>query len=242
MEPQPSTPKSLRRTALPYLTKIAHGSASFIGTFLLIHLTAPVLANLGGSSLSSQVMLLGREYYQTSFGEKYLVLLPLVAHCTTSIAKRLLSPQPIRPWSTLLSVTGYAAFGIFLPIHFITHRVNPSDPSSPIYSVGPAELDYEFVKVGLQTWPWRSWMLYAGLVGCVALHASEGMNLIWNTWLRGSLGKPSVSQKTRRIGAGAAAGLVLSGLLVVSLEPLMTFMSLASRYQESFSKTWIYRL
>ena len=37
------------------LTKAAHVSAPFISTFLLIHLTAPVMANVGGSELSSKV-------------------------------------------------------------------------------------------------------------------------------------------------------------------------------------------
>lgn len=56
-EPTPgiSTP-SLRRRLSPYLTKIAHGSAPFISTFVLIHLTSPALATIGGSSLASQVM------------------------------------------------------------------------------------------------------------------------------------------------------------------------------------------
>lgn len=38
------------------MTVIAQGSAPFISTFLLIHLTAPVAATLGGSSLASQIM------------------------------------------------------------------------------------------------------------------------------------------------------------------------------------------
>ena len=56
----PSHEKSfLRRLTVatqPALTRIAHASAPFITVFVLIHLTAPVMANLGGSSLSSQVM------------------------------------------------------------------------------------------------------------------------------------------------------------------------------------------
>jgi hypothetical protein len=47
---------SFRASALPYLTKATHISAPFITTFLLIHLTAPALANVGGSTLSSQTM------------------------------------------------------------------------------------------------------------------------------------------------------------------------------------------
>jgi hypothetical protein len=47
---------SVRQTALPYLTNISHVSAPFITTFLLVHLTPPVLANFGGSSLASQTL------------------------------------------------------------------------------------------------------------------------------------------------------------------------------------------
>ena len=51
-----SKTSSFRQNLLSYLTKLSHGSTPFITTFLLIHLTAPALANLGGSSLSSQTM------------------------------------------------------------------------------------------------------------------------------------------------------------------------------------------
>ena len=50
----------IRKMALPFFTKTAHISAPFITTFLLIHLSAPALANLGGSSLSSQTMVSSR--------------------------------------------------------------------------------------------------------------------------------------------------------------------------------------
>lgn len=52
----PAASSAPRTTVTGILTKLAHGSAPFISTFLLIHLSAPALANLGGSSLSSQVM------------------------------------------------------------------------------------------------------------------------------------------------------------------------------------------
>lgn len=53
--PLPSS-RTWRHTAQSALTRLSHGSAPFITTFVLIHLTAPVMANLGGTSLSSQVM------------------------------------------------------------------------------------------------------------------------------------------------------------------------------------------
>src|SRR6266404_197093 len=45
-----------RTQASSVLTALAHGSAPFITTFLLVHLAAPAAANLGGSALSSQTM------------------------------------------------------------------------------------------------------------------------------------------------------------------------------------------
>ncbi|EGN96308.1 hypothetical protein SERLA73DRAFT_112545 [Serpula lacrymans var. lacrymans S7.3] len=245
MASNPSNDPNGQPKAVTYLTRIAHGSAPFITTFLLIHLSAPMVANIGGSSLSSQVMLLGREYYQTSFGEKYLVLVPLGIHVASGIAKRILSPPQRKPRSLLsiLSVTAYAALSVFVPIHFFTHRISPSDPAAPILAVGPAELDYEYVKFALHTWPWRSWGLYAGLVGCVSLHAAEGMGVIFNTWFRG--GKKSwciPKTNTRRLVAACVTLPVLSGLFVFSREPLMTLSSFAGRFEAAFTQSWIYRL
>ena len=50
------TPTHWLAPAPKILTTIAQGTAPFISTFLLIHLSAPVAATLGGSSLASQVM------------------------------------------------------------------------------------------------------------------------------------------------------------------------------------------
>ncbi|THG94390.1 hypothetical protein EW026_g7074 [Hermanssonia centrifuga] len=130
---------------------------------------------------------------------------------------------------------------LFLPVHYITHRVNPASPESPIYSVGPAELDFEFVKLGLQQWPGRSWFLYAGLVACVAWHAAEGMQIIWNTWLRGSLGGWKSSLKSRSITAIAVVVPVLSGLFAIWREPLMTLASSATRFEAAFQKSVLFR-
>ncbi|KAI0927882.1 hypothetical protein AcV7_009395 [Taiwanofungus camphoratus] len=230
----------LRRFVYPTLTKLSHGTAPFITTFVLIHLSAPVLANLGGSSLASQVMILGREYYQTSFGEKVLLLAPLITHPLASIAKRYLSPRPARRLTSALSLTGYAAL-LSIPIHFLIHRYNPSDPSPPIYAVGPAELDYEYVKFALHEWPWRSWLGYIALTACVARHAAEGMNVIWNTYMRPVFGKLKGSATIRAIAAPLVVLPVATGLLVISREPLMAFASQAARFRAALSKSPIYQ-
>jgi len=222
----------MRRTTLSYLTIASHGSSAFITTFLLIHLSAPVLANLGGASMSSKVMLLGREYYQTSFGEKFLLLTPLILHAWSGIGKRLLSSPPTkspRPLSSLLTLTGYGAL-VFLPIHFFTHRLYPTDSSM---------LDFEFVKLGLHKWPWRSCFLYGGLVGSVFLHAAEGINIIGRTWVGGVW---KTNKRTRRITAAIAAAPVFTGLYFIFREPLMAFPSLARKFEAAFTRSFIYRL
>ncbi|KAJ7645381.1 hypothetical protein B0H17DRAFT_959548 [Mycena rosella] len=243
MSPDPQK-RSLRQRALPILTKLIHGSAPFITTFLLIHLTAPMLANLGGSSLASQTMLLGREYYQTDFGEKYLLLGPLAVHSLSGVAKRVFSPAkaPPRPWTSLLALTGYANMIFFLPVHFMSHRALPMNPAAPIHGLGPAELDFEFVKYGLATWPWRSWLLYGGLVAGVVLHAVDGERLLFNTYFGESMGRIKVAARKRllAIGLSLLAVPVLSGIFVMSKEPLMIFSSTAERFHASFAQSPLY--
>ena len=243
------------------LTALTHGSAPFITTFLLIHLAAPVAANLGGSELSSQTMvrfflprsepnahllyssthvqLLGREYYQTTFGERYLLFGPLFIHSSSAIIKRIFSPSISRPLTSAISVTGYATAFCFLPVHFITHRLAPADPASPISSLSPSELDYEYVKAALSGWSRRSIVLYSVLVLGVALHAADGIGIIWSTWTPG-LRLPG--RRARRALAGAAVVPVLTGLAFLAREPLYAFVSMAARYRAALTQSLVYRL
>lgn len=167
------------------------------------------------------------------------MLAPLIVHPVASIIKRLLSPKGRpRPMSSILSSTGYMTLFAFLPVHYLTHRVFPSLPSPPIYSIGPAELDYDFVKTGLQAWPWRSWALYLGLVGCVSLHSVEGMNIIWTTWFKRGLFK----KHQRKLVAFLSAVPVLSGVWFISREYNWSMASSVERYIAAYSKALVYRL
>jgi len=195
----------------------------------------------------NDLQLLGREYYQGSLSEPLLVLAPLTVHALSGILKRLLSPpnRPPRRISHLLSLTGYASFFIFLPIHFLTHRQYPTLESSPIYSVGPSELDYEFVKTGLQTWPIRSWFLYGGLILSTTVHFVDGMTIIWNTWLKKDANaswKRNTCPTRMVLGIGAIALPTLLGLYALAKEPMMTFASMANRYRAVFMSSFIYRI
>jgi len=187
----------------------------------------------------------GREYYQTVFGERYLVFTPLLVHTTSAFLKRIFSsPRPPRPFSSALSTTGYAAALLLLPIHVLTHRLAPADPAPPISSLSPSELDYEYVKAALQGWPVRSVALYGALVLGIALHAADGLAVLWSTWAPKS--KPRLlrppARRARRALAGAAVLPVLTGLVIVAREPLFAFASAMERYGAALGHSFVYRL
>ncbi|GJE87989.1 hypothetical protein PsYK624_040720 [Phanerochaete sordida] len=236
------SPSSPRRTLADVLTKLVHGSAPFISTFLLIHLTAPALASLGGSSLSSQVMILGREYYQTSFGNTYLLLTPLCVHTLSGLAKRLFAPHTARKLRSTFALAGYTSMLVLLPIHYALHHDHPADPAPPVLALAPAELDFEYVKYALHTWPWRSALLYAGLAAAVAWHAVEGEQILWNTYLRGRFGAWRATVRSRAFIAAAVVLPVLAGLFALWKEPSYAFMSFIPRYEAAFRQSWVYRL
>ncbi|KAJ3891318.1 hypothetical protein GG344DRAFT_47633 [Lentinula edodes] len=244
-----SSPRSLsfRHKLLPLITLSSHVSAPFITTFLLIHLSAPALANVGGSSLSSQVMLLGREYYQTSLAEPYLVLGPLAVHALSGVIRRALIIIRGALPTTTLSFTAYTVL-LLLPIHLGIHRILPQTTTPPVLSLGPSELDYSFVQYGLQRWPARTWAMYAVLVGAAITHAVEGSRvLMGNFGLESSVKKPSsncvvpMNPKVRRkILAAALALPVLSGLYVLYKERLYLFADMGRRLEGVYRLSWIY--
>lgn len=134
----------------------------------------------------------------------------------------------------------------------MTHRVDPTSVTAPISSVGPAELDYEFVKLGLQKWPIRSWFLYTGLVSSVVLHMVDGTTLVWNAWIKdtfiGRLGRNTPGDPRRKRNVKFAKYLVgvvlpvLGGLYAISNEPSMIFSSMSKRFEAVFKESWIYNL
>jgi len=187
--------------------------------------------------------LLGREYYQTATTEPVLVYAPLLVHASSAFLKRLFAPRAPRPLTGALAVTGYAVLLFLLPVHVATHRLFPADVAPPIAALSPAELDYEFVKAGLATWPMRSWALYATLVLGVALHAAEGVHVMWSVWAPGAEGRwKALRRRTRRVLAGVSVLPVLSGLYVLSREPLLAFVSMAERYRAAFVHSIVYRI
>jgi succinate dehydrogenase/fumarate reductase cytochrome b subunit len=185
--------------------------------------------------------LLGREYYQTTFGERYLLFGPLFIHSSSAIIKRIFCPRISRPLTSAISVTGYTIAFCILPVHILTHRLAPADPAPPISSLSPSELDYEYVKAALSVWPRRSIVLYSALVLGVALHAADGIGIIWSTWSALGL-RPPPGRRTRFALAGTAVAPVLMGLVVLAREPLYAFVSMAARYRAALIQCIVYRL
>ena len=140
--------------------------------------------------------------------------------------------------TSVLSSTGYLTLFLFLPVHYLTHRLYPTISVAPIHSFGPAELDYEFVKTGLQTWSLRSWLLYIGLVGCVALHAVEGINIIMAT----QNGKAVVPKSRRKLVSFLAGVPALAGLFFISRETVWALTSSTESYVAAFSRSMAYRI
>lgn len=169
------------------------------------------------------------------------MLAPLVLHPVSTIAKRLLSPKSARKLTSIISLTGYLIIPL-LASHFLIHRYFPADPMPPIAAVGPSELDYEFVKVALRERPWMSWLGYAGLTLAVAWHAIEGERVIWNLRLRELFGRWTLGAYARAAVAITAALPVLTGVFIMSREPVVAFVGLASRYQAALSKVFNMRV
>lgn len=140
--------------------------------------------------------------------------------------------------TSVLSSTGYLTLFLFLPVHYFTHRVYPALSTAPIHSFGPAELDYEFVKTGLRTWPSRSWLLYIGLVGCVALHSVEGISIIATALC----GKVVVPKKWRKLVSLVAGVPALTGLYFISREPGYALASSVESYVAALSRSVVYRI
>ena len=220
----------------------------------MIHLSAPLAANIGGSNLSSQVMvrggsislrrrtdetqLLGREYYQGKKSEGLLVLGPLALHIVTSLIKRAIHPTRSIKNPSLATKMAYPLL-LLVPIHIATHKIIPSDPSPPILALSPSELNFEFVKAGLQGWKLVSWVSYMGLVTFGLMHATEGWAIVWRTWT----GRPTPMKMStaRKLALGLAAG-VIAGLGFIFMEEPMAGRLLMSRINAVFSKAPVYSL
>ncbi|KAG8929486.1 hypothetical protein FRC01_004259 [Tulasnella sp. 417] len=183
-------------------------------------------------------MLLGREFYQGALSEPLFVLGPLGIHVTASAVKRLLigfpSPPSLITWATIPIL-------MTLPIHFATHRLYPSIPDPPINALSPSELDYEYVKFGLQTWPWRNTLLYLVLVAGTATHAVEGLRVMIRVW-QPNAALPKEWGWKRWSTVAAVVGFTVAGILTLKGETLIMTSRAASRISSAWEQSLVYRL
>lgn len=197
--------------------------------------------------------LLGREYYQTRLTEPLFVFAPILIHLGAGSLKRAMIGPPKKP-STLAS-TGWIMGTFLVPVHMMLHRIHPSNPTPPISSLSPSQLDFEFVKVGLAVWPFLSWTLYTTLVVATMFHAVEGAAYMVQYWRR-KIGprdqEQEQSPRDRRkrkaraawfqnavISAGISS--VLGGLAIIATEPLNISRSFMSRIESSFMLDSMFR-
>lgn len=140
-----------------------------------------------------------------------------------------------------------------VPVHVLLHRLNPTNPTPPVFSIGPSQLDYEFVKVGLTVWPIMSWTLYSTLVASLMFHAIEGVAIMLRYWgrrLRGkilSYAEPDDGRRRSRwlaeknIIASIGISTVLGGLAIIATEPLNISRAFMSRIEASFMLNPMFR-
>ncbi|KAG8710046.1 hypothetical protein FRC09_000335 [Ceratobasidium sp. 395] len=249
------------------LTYAQHLSAPFVATFMLIHLTAPAVASIGGVNAASQVMLLGREYYHGVPQENLLVFGPITLHVAASLSKRLVKiTRTLRKSKTgddtekstkdsrilsranILQLTGYPLL-YFLSPHIATHRLHPSTPSPPISAMSPSELDFSFVNFGLKNWPVRSWVMYSVLVGAGIMHATYGVPMVWRTILK-LLKKSRIMRSDSKLGLSwrsapktglVGIGVILLGLFRISREDIFLTRLVATRTMAAYRLSGFYR-
>uniref|UniRef100_A0A0W0FFA7 Mitochondrial adapter protein MCP1 transmembrane domain-containing protein n=1 Tax=Moniliophthora roreri TaxID=221103 RepID=A0A0W0FFA7_MONRR len=148
--------------------------------------------------------------------------------------------QKSRRWPSLLASTAYPLIPLFT-LHFMTHRGIPSSPSSPLHS---SELDFEFVKFHLQTYPKLSWFLYGSLLALTLIHGVEGVVVVWNRYYPGLRLRQLGKAKWARIAAvlTGIGGTVISGLWFISREVPMVFPDMLKRFDRVLRIVPFYRV
>lgn len=172
---------------------------------------------------------------------------PLAVHIGAAVVKRAIVGPPKTP--SILGATGWLLATAVLPAHVLLHRLNPANPIPPILSLGPSQLDYEFVKVGLAVWPVMSWTLYSALVVGMMFHAVEGAAIMFRVFKRGTAPSEPKDRRRRKertaimknIAASAGISTVLGGLAVIATEPLNVSRVLMSRIEASFMLQSMFR-
>lgn len=153
---------------LDLATRVQSISALSFSAFLAMHLAAPLAAALQLDA--NGVMLLTREYYQTSLLEPVLVWGSLGLHLLSSATRRILLGPPKKP--SAHSLTGYLLVPL-IAAHSVTHRIFPARRG-----LSPSLLSYSFVSYSLAAYPVLSWLSYGVLSILTGYHSITGLRKV----------------------------------------------------------------
>lgn len=183
-----------------YATLAQSASAATVGSVLIVHLAAPVVAALvpspGGVDWANQTMLLGREYYQQALLEPLVVWGAMGVHLCASALRRCLRPSRTS-WHAL---AGQALVPV-VALHVCLNRLVPMASRAPIAHLSPSELDMAHVGAGLQTFPILTWLFYTWLCVAGSVHMVGGLS--------------KLRQRYSRTRSAMQTGLALAGVLLL---------------------------
>lgn len=209
-------PKSFswRASVLRIATQAQNISAATLGSVLIVHMAAPVVASFArgsvGLDMANQALLMGREYYQQALLEPVLVWGSLCVHLISSAIRRTILPRARVSWLEAARDAGWwqkVAGTLLVPvlaIHVCVNRLVPMQDSMPIMQLSPSELDMSHVSVGFARHPMIMWGIYTSLCVAGAAHIMGGAAKIARR--RGM---------QTRISHGVLAGVGLAGMLLL---------------------------
>lgn len=195
---------------------------------------APITIHVGASLVKRAIKLV------RSATKKKTVEVPEEVAAASS---RAISPYDVLIW------TGYPLLLLLSP-HIATHRLIPSNPSPPISSISPSELDFTFVHFGLKNWPVRSWAMYSALVGAGITHAIYGMPVVWRQTMLRLFKRIGIVRSDSKFGLSwrampklgfAGIGVVLLGLWRISQEGVFISRLATMRMLSAYRMSAVYR-
>lgn len=187
---------SLQKT-YGFLTKVQAGSAIVFSTFAVMHGAQVLTANVGGSQLANNWIMLGRPFYQDEHLEGILVTGSALTHVIAGLAKlgirfywnNTISNSALLPYHGL---TGYLLIPL-AGLHYYLVRHLPVD-----YYGDSAFIDFGYVAWGLQNKPVFTYGLHCALIAAAAYHMISGINVAFQK-LKGTK-KPIANAKVPQHG------------------------------------------
>ncbi|KAI9745087.1 MAG: hypothetical protein M1818_001365 [Claussenomyces sp. TS43310] len=213
--------------AVYYLTRLQRYSSYAFTIFASFHITNTAILPLITQSVpsSESYLLLTRPYYQSTFGEPLLIILPLFTHIVAglvlrihrrnasisrygaadlSAAARLATKTHVWPPISTISICGYILTPLVLG-HAFVNRILPWWIDGGSSGVGLGYVSHGFAKH-----PAISWTGYTALVAVASGHIVWG----WAKWLdwtpvgRGQLSSSGKRGKRRWWAINGIAGLI----------------------------------